>query len=376
MLVAKRGPASGRDITKTEIRAPFMLGLRLKLAREGRGLTQGALAAKLGGGFSPRLVSMLEHDRANVAPAQIFDLARALDVPYRYLDAAGADGLRGLSFRTKGAASHRELAIAQAKALDVVDRHLALEEALDAEKVWVPPAGAPYVAVTRAEAISAAKSVREAWGLGTGPLGDLSAVLEKRGIYVVRVALEKIHGILGEGDWGDERPTKVILVNSNVGFERQRFTLAHELAHLVLLSAPDSVAERVADQFASAFLMPDEALASALGQRTSRVEIASLRPLSKKFGISLPALITRCMELEFVDRAGRDRLFADLRSQGGETVRPRPAPDTFADDTEHFKAECLDAIRKGTISPSYGAELMNRTEWEVLELLAVSPVVP
>lgn len=63
--------------------------------------------------------------------------------------------------------------------------------------------------------------------------------------------------------------SKIIAVNSNMSLGRQRFTIAHELYHLEIEHVGNGVickqdgktdSEREADQFASCFLMPYEAL--------------------------------------------------------------------------------------------------------------------
>lgn len=68
-----------------------------------------------------------------------------------------------------------------------------------------------------------------------------------------------------------EDPTQIVGINSNMSKGRQRFTLAHELYHLLYQngfdnliicdkSNRDEISEKEADNFASRLLMPEEAL--------------------------------------------------------------------------------------------------------------------
>jgi hypothetical protein len=105
--------------------------------------------------------------------------------------------------------------------------------------------------------------VREALGLGYAAVADLvSAVEHLTGVDVGTMPLtEKVPGIcVTDPDWA----TSIILVNSNDVAERQRFTLAHELAHVLFGDATHADAvdgertsrEVLCDEFASNLLIP------------------------------------------------------------------------------------------------------------------------
>lgn len=82
----------------------------------------------------------------------------------------------------------------------------------------------------------------------------------------IEVEASRLVGVEG---WCIRGDTTIIRVNSSSSKSRQRFTLSHELAHLVLGTEPDfamepfqsdRVEEREADKLASEFLIPDEQL--------------------------------------------------------------------------------------------------------------------
>lgn len=102
-------------------------------------------------------------------------------------------------------------------------------------------------------------------------------------------------------EWG-------IFYNANVGRERQRFTIAHELGHFILhrksqlafdcskesiYSGADGLIqiEREADDFASNLLMPGNLLRQKIeGQQ---IDFRLLGKLAKEFGVSLEAMCIR-----------------------------------------------------------------------------------
>lgn len=138
-----------------------------------------------------------------------------------------------------------------------------------------------------------AVALRREVGLGDGePVGDLEALAARFGLDVSTQPLpEKLHGLLvadqGVGEQGGAR-VAVALLNGNDTAGRRRFTLAHELGHLLFGDASlaiadyapnaahkdgrwtlERLAELRADVFAAHLLAPDSvvrAIAVELGE--------------------------------------------------------------------------------------------------------------
>jgi Zn-dependent peptidase ImmA (M78 family) len=110
----------------------------------------------------------------------------------------------------------------------------------------------------------------------TDPVEDLTGLIESLGVPVeYRQLPSQVHGISVPEKWGDQ-VAWVVLINSNDVWSRQRFTLAHELCH-VLQNDPGQVIvdraqmqdlrpERIANSFARHFLLPEEAIVRKLDQ--------------------------------------------------------------------------------------------------------------
>jgi hypothetical protein len=104
----------------------------------------------------------------------------------------------------------------------------------------------------------------------------------------------------------------VISVNKEHSRNRQRFTLAHELAHYVLHksekeSFTDTVffrgmsvnnIEYAANNFAAKLLMPEDRV-----RRLVREGVASVEKLAESFGVSVAAMLYRVKQLGFRTKA-------------------------------------------------------------------------
>nr|DAC82025.1 TPA_exp: PelG [uncultured bacterium] len=100
-----------------------------------------------------------------------------------------------------------------------------------------------------------AMAVRHYWKVASGPIRNLTGLLEKNGIITVDFDFqtELIDGFFEPGT-----DTPCVVKNSRMPPDRQRFSLAHELGHLLLHDFMHDGVEEEANAFASAFLMPAE----------------------------------------------------------------------------------------------------------------------
>ncbi|MHB1787075.1 MAG: ImmA/IrrE family metallo-endopeptidase [Acidimicrobiales bacterium] len=103
--------------------------------------------------------------------------------------------------------------------------------------------------------------------------------------------------------------------------DRQRFTLAHELGHLVLHTrrrfVPDP--EDEANRFAGAFLIPRDRAEEFV---STDVTLRDLAQLKATWGVSIQALIMRCSQLGLIDPARKASLFKQLSARGWRKTEP------------------------------------------------------
>jgi Zn-dependent peptidase ImmA (M78 family) len=100
--------------------------------------------------------------------------------------------------------------------------------------------------------------------------------------------------------------------------EQRRFSLAHELGHLVLSLPQGREAEHLADRFAEAFLVPASAARRELGQQRTHLSMAELVLLTDRYGMSLRAWVQRVQHLAIITESEARRLLSELRSDVGD----------------------------------------------------------
>lgn len=151
-----------------------------------------------------------------------------------------------------------------------------------------------------AEAIErAAEMFRSLFGLGLGPLSNVTRIAENAGAVVMRV-----RGLAPEIDaisFATKRPL-IALNGDGRSACRERFGIAHELGHFSLhigILTGDRLTETQANRFASSLLMPRSTFAAEcrLALRGTRLNWPGLSELKLRWGVSKAAIIFRARQL-------------------------------------------------------------------------------
>src|SRR5215470_3149648 len=289
----------------------------LTLARESRGLSQTDLAGAIG--RTPGYVNKVERGFIQPNDVQIAAFGKALCYPTAFLTSQE---------RVVGYDSpclyHRKRKTLQVKVLAQVAarmhalrlhvrwllRDLEIEPALTFRSLDPDEFGGPE---------SVAQALRHAWGLPRGPIPNLTEVIEAAG-GVVTLADFSTTKLDGMSCWEKNGPPFFYL-NSAMSAEVLRFTLAHEIGHLVMHLHPTSDPEGEADRFAAEFLMP----AADIRGQLQNLQFAKLGPLKEYWRISMKNLITRAARLDVIT-TGRGRSLYVLLSQKGYLASSEPYP--------------------------------------------------
>ncbi len=338
-----------------------MIGQKLKVARSASGLSLRALAVAMDGIVSAQAIGKYERDEDMPGSRVLIGLASALNVTEEYLLSEDSLMLEGVDFRKNAGASVREQATLQARAIQLLERYLAIEELLNLRSVnWEQPRSAPYPVGDVRDAEDAARSVREDWGLGNDPIPQLAEFLEERGTKVLSLDLDEIDGLAAKVKRQGRVATRVIVIKKGAWAERKRFSLAHELGHIVISPMGGVDEEKAANRFAGAFLMPADVLRAEIGAKRSSISIGELVSLKIRFGVSVQAMTYRCKDLGIISSAAFGRLFK-LFTERGWRSPPFAEPATMDPKLEEpirFERLCFRALSEGVIGESRAAEFL------------------
>lgn len=178
------------------------------------------------------------------------------------------------------------------------------------------------------DAAEVARVVRASWRLPRGPIKSVVGSVEGAGVVVVPCDFGSLD-IDGIGESYREQLPPMIFVNSRMPVDRLRWTLAHELGHLVMHALPSPSMEDQANEFAGEFLCPGEEIRPHL-TKVSLPKLAALKPV---WGVSMGALLMRAKALGLV-RENRYRYLWSEMSRRGYRRREPPELDLPGDHEE------------------------------------------
>lgn len=183
-----------------------------------------------------------------------------------------------------------------------------------------------------------ADNVRRAWYVPQGPIRSLTEFIERAGCLVVQCDMEaaRIDGM----SYRIPGLPPVIFLNKAQPADRMRFSLAHELGHIILHRYPSPNMEKEADEFASAFLMPRADIGPELIGLTLE-KAAYMKPVWRA---SMASLIYRATTLEKIDRSKADYMWRQMSLKGFRTREP--ASLDFEKETPSLVSALLDNLTK------------------------------
>ena len=348
-----------------------MFSQRLKLARKRNGLSLRALSSCMEGIVSAQAIGKYERGEMMPSSTVAIALAKALDVSMSYLLSPSNISLESVEFRKLASTKARERAAVEGEVLDHVDRYLQVEELLGiASSVGEEPDGAPYGIDAVEDAERAAVSVRNAWNLGGGPIPDMTELLEERGIKVFKLSLPRsVDGLTCYVHRADGEDVPVVVCSTDKSIERQRFTLAHELGHMVMEIPTGVPEEKACHRFASAFLVPQDELAREVGRQRFNFGFGEIIEIKRMFGVSAAALVVRMRDLGIVTEATMVSIF---RGIGSSWRKDEPCPLERTESPGRFRRLCLRALAEEAISESKAAELLSLRVSEIERVMAGS----
>lgn len=291
----------------------------LILARESRGLTQVDLARHAG--LSQAELSRFENGAREPSAEQLERLADVLAYPASFFRRKGERygiGSKGVFHRKRKSLSAKELDQLNAK-IDLLRIMVSeLMRSVEIEREHSFPSHDPEDFNDDIEQIAAL--VRAQWKLPRGPIKDLVGVIENAGgiVHFTDFGTPKLDAI---SQWIPSTPP-VFLVNSEKPGDRVRFTLCHELGHVILHDQTMrelNEMEEQADKFASAFLMPEQDILPDFDQRLTLPRLAQLK---SKWRVSMAALAKRAYDLEQITERQYRSIFEDLSKSGYRMREP------------------------------------------------------
>jgi len=338
-----------------------MIGNRIKQIRLARGLTLQDVVSRLSlRGVEITRAGLSKYEQNKSQPGQGFLKALAEELGFStsvFLE-EGLPRFKWHGFRKQAKMTKRLQDHVKAEAAFRVEAQLRLERLLNPGHRCDFPSPQTPECFEDVERI--AKETRRYWSLGLGSIPSLTGLAESFGMLVIaHEGEERNREFDGLSGWVDNA-IPIAVVSASAPNDRIRFTLAHEIGHLVLdcehLSEADE--ETYCHRFASSFLVPDTVLREELGKHRRRIAAREFAELKRKHGLSMAAFARRARDLEIISQSQYTTICKEFSQFGWR--KKEPVEYEVDELPKRLHQMVLRALAEGMISESEANRVVPR----------------
>lgn len=332
------------------------IGSRIKRARKLRLMSQQQLADKLN--LSKNMISKYEKQDSIPNSSILIKLAKALNLNINFFTSPVNIDLGDVKFRKKSSFPQKSQDSLKEEVKLYLENYLTVEKILGMDVKFQNPISS-YEIREKNDLIDAVRKIRESWHIGMDPVHNVIQILEHQGIKILEVKIDsKFDGF--STFVNDVYP--VIVINKNWITERKRFTLLHELGHLLLNfqeEINEKEEEKMCNFFAGEFLLPQGAVFYEFGESRNSVSFPELRIIQEKYGISVSAQIYRLKDNGFLNDSSVRNFF--IRHRTDKLLRENLDKSRFGstEESRQFKQLVYRALDLKQLSISKAASLLN-----------------
>lgn len=290
-------------------------GERIRQARELRGVTQQELAEQVG--VNQSAIAQFEAGRTQPSLAVLQSISFTIGFPASFFQQENGPEfpLGSLLFRAHAniSAQKKNQAWRYGELLNEVAEKMASR---------IEPRPLRLSRLSE-DPITAARTTRSHLGLSPDrPIPNLTMLLERAGVSIFCVPIDLDERDAYSGWAGHDLNKPLIVMSSGRPGDRWRFSVAHELGHLVMHWSHRGEArelEEEANRFAGEFLLPESAMRIDLLPPVTLMSLAKLKP---KWGVSIQTLMRRAKDLQIISPRRYQYLYQQLGAHGWRTKEP------------------------------------------------------
>lgn len=344
-----------------------IIAYRVKNARKLRCLSQQEVADEIG--VSKQMISKYEKGLSTPDSTKLIKLSKLFNLKIDYFFKSYKIELGEINFRKKSRFSKRKQESLKELIKIKLENYLWLEEILSIDY--------SFENIIQNDKINSLNDIektvlklRKHWDIGMDPIHNIVQLLEDNEIKVIELedADEKFDGLACFVN--NKYP--IIVVNKKFPVERKRFTLLHELGHL-LLNLPDcetSVEEKYCNKFAAEFLFPKKIVIEEFGGKRNHITLPEFIATQKKYGISIQAIVYRLVDAKIFSHDKQKQFYQKLNFNPSLKKEINNSRFETPEFSNRYERLVYRALSEENISISKASSLLNASLESVRENLA------
>lgn len=345
-----------------------IFGRRLKNARKMRGLSMDELSKNMNNLISKQAISKYENGKMLPDSSVLIAFSHSLAQPIDYFFRPFTFQIDSIEFRKKSRLSIKKIESVKEQIIDLLERYIEIEEICAIDTSF---SHASFFKIASSEDVFiSAKKLKNEWELGEDGINNVIEMLEERGVKVLEIDADASFDGLSSMV---NNKHSVIVVNKNCSSERKRFTILHELGHLVLnfdKEINSKNQESLCNLFASEMLISSIVFKQIIGTARHDISYQELRVIQEQFGISIDALMYKAKDLgiisenRYISYCKKKNTVPSLKQKIEESIYP-------TESSNRFSRLVYRALASDLISSSKAASLLGISLNQVHEDVAL-----
>lgn len=341
-----------------------LVGNRIKNARILKCLSQQNVAEEIG--ISKQMVSKYEKGEALPSSSKLIKLSKLFGLKIDYFFSSFQIELGEINFRKRSTFPIKKQNSLKEQIKIRLENYLWVEDLLSIDYTFKNTIQDIQIK-TIEDVEEVVLKLRKEWKIGIDPIHNIIQLLEDQEIKVIELSDVDEH-FDGMATYVNNK-FPVIVVNGNFPVERKRFTLLHELGHILLnlQECSSKQEENFCNKFASEFLFPKKMVIKEFGGKRDRITLTELIANQKKYGMSIPAIVYRLVDAGILSKQRHTHFYKKIRfnpSLGREVNKTRfQTPE----NSSRFEQLVYRALAQEKISFSKASSLLNKNIEDIRE---------
>lgn len=338
---------------------------RLVNARKIRCMSQRELCNSVNGKVSPTAIAKYEKGLMMPSSDVLIALSNALNMKLDYFFRPFTIDIdpSKFEFRKKSSMGSKMVESTKCLVCSEIEKYLEIEAILGTTSNFSLNFSNTLVE-SENEAKLLALQLRKELCIGSDAIVSAIDLLENAGIKIIEID----HNSSFSGTCNEAAGLPVIVVNKNMSSERKRFTIFHELGHLLMHCANGIDKEKMCNVFANEVLIPSDKLKNLIGESRHDISLVELQAIQREYGISIDALMMKAAQTNIIT----DRRLSSYHKKKNALPAFKKAVESSLYPIEctcRFERLVYRALASEVISYSKAATLLDKSVNEVRDTL-------
>lgn len=276
-----------------------VVAARIRNSRIQKGYSLQEVAEKIG--VSKQMINKYEQGISMPTSEKLIAFSKLFGQKVDYFFRKPEVEIGEINFRKKSKFSNKKVNALKEEIRVQIENYLYIENICNLNNIFVNPLSECAIN-SKDDVIRATEILRNAWNIGNDTIHNIIQLLEDKEIKVIEVE-EETSLFDGLATVVDEK-YYVIVVNKSMPIERKRFTLLHELGHLLLNlnHFNEKEQESLCHAFASEMLLAQRNVIIEFGDKRNKISLNELKNMQEKYGISISAIVYKLGEVKIISQ--------------------------------------------------------------------------